>query len=103
MEFLWEIHNGVIIALVEFWRHELIFDHNKTISRHGLCNQRVSNDAAYMFTYLYDTPWETQTGSTSEIRRKKAADNQFKEFISNISHMDTTVAIIYRLYIGFKW
>ena len=95
--------NGVIIALVEFWRHELIFDHNKTISRHGLCNQRVSNDAAYMFTYLYDTPWETQTGSTSEIRRKKAADNQFKEFISNISHMDTTVAIIYRLYIGFKW
>ena len=89
--------NGVIIALVEFWRHELIFDHNKTISRHGLCNQRVSNDAAYMFTYLYDTPWETQTGSTSEIRRKKVTDNQFKEIISNISHMFTTVAIIYRL------
>jgi len=69
---------GWLLLLFEFWRHELIFDHNKTISRHGLCNQRVSNDAAYMFTYLYDTPWETQTGSTSEIRRKKAADNQFK-------------------------
>ena len=97
VEFLREIKNEVITALVEFWRHELIFDHHKTISRHGLCNQRVSNDAAYMFAYLYDTQGETQTGNTSEIRRKKAADNQFKEIISNISHMDTTVAIIYRL------
>ena len=84
----------MIIALVEFWRHELIFDHHKTISRHGLCNQRVSNDAAYMFTYLYDTQGETQTGNTSEIRRKKVTDNQFKEIIS---HIDTAVAIIYRL------
>ena len=89
--------NWVIIALVESWRHELIFDHNKTISRYGLCNQRVSYNAAYMFTYLYDTPRETQTRSASEIRWKKAADNQFKEIISNISHMDTTVAIIYSL------
>ena len=92
-----KFENGVIIALVEFWRHELIFDHYKTISRHGLCNQRVSNDAAYMFAYLYDTQGETQTGNTSEIRRKKVTDNQFKEIISNISHMDMTVAIFNRL------
>ena len=97
MEFLREIQNEVIIALVEFWRHELIFDHYKTISRHGLCNQRVSNDAAYMFTYLYDTQGETETGNTSEIRRKKVTDNQFKEIISNISHMDMTIALIHRL------